>query len=107
MLNSGMSCAISPNETDFESITPVQDAELKGIASGLAIAGISTIVWTFLDKFGNQVPIQLTALHVPNAPACVLLPQQLHVDSSSSNGAWIGKGSHAKVFYDGSCIKFL
>jgi hypothetical protein len=103
ILDSDMS---SPTENDFESITPVQDAELKGIASVLAIASIGTIIMTFLHEFGNQVPIRLTALHVPNAPACLLLPQQLQVDLSSSNGAWIGNGSCAKVFYNGSCIHY-
>ena len=107
LLDSGTSCAVSNNELDFEYIQPIQDLELKGIISGLRqVKGISHVVWTFLDEFRNNTPVCLTCLYVPGAPARLLLPQQLSEDASATNGAWIGKGDHAKAFYNGSCIKF-
>ena len=106
LLNSGTSCAVSNNELDFEYIQPVQDLKLKGIISGLKVEGIGHVVWTFFDEFRNNTPIHLTCLYVPGAPAHLLPPQQLSEDVSATNGAWIGKGDHAKAFYNGSCIKF-
>ena len=106
LLDSGTSSAVSNNELDFEYIQPIQDLELKGIVSGLKVEGISHVIWTFLNEFGNNTPICLTCLYVPGAPACLLLPQQLSEDASATNGAWIRKGDHAKAFYNGSCIKF-
>ena len=106
LLDSGTSCAVSNNELDFEYIQPIQDLELKGIISGLKVEGIGHVVWTFLNKFGNNTPICLTCLYVPGAPAHLLPPQQLSEYVSATNGAWIGKGDHAKAFYNGSCIKF-
>jgi hypothetical protein len=52
VLDSGTSCPISNDETDFDSIEPVQGVELKGIASGLAVKGVGVLRWKFFDTHG-------------------------------------------------------
>ena len=54
VLNSGCTCAISFNKSDFISpIHPVQFIGLKGIASGLYIQGVGQVQWTFLNEQGE------------------------------------------------------
>lgn len=64
--------------------------------------------WTFLDESGNRVTVSLTGLYVPAASSRLLPPQQLSVrdDTCQANGAWIGFGKDALVFYQGHCIRF-
>jgi len=90
----------------FDRIEPVQNITLKGIASGLSIKGIGVTTWTFTNEFQECVKVPLMALYVPDSPCRLLPPQQLHKQRCPTNGAWIGKGSHAKVFYEGNCIAF-
>jgi hypothetical protein len=86
----------------------VQNVELMGVSSGLQVAGVRQVVWTFLDEHRHRVQIQLTCLYVPDAMTCLLPPQQLSKrnDTSTMNGSWVGHGDTTLVFYEGSCIKF-
>ena len=109
ILDSGCSIAISPDITDFpDGIEPINDLELKGIASGLAVTGVGMAHWTFLNEFNERVTVKIECLLVPEIPVRLLPPQQLSMQdtSSNSNGAWIGSGLAAKVFYQGHMIKF-
>jgi len=106
VLDSGASCAISHDKSDFDWIKPIQNITLKGIASGLSIKGIGVATWTFTNEFQECVKVPLMALYVPDSPCRLLPPQQLHKQRCPTNGAWIGKGLHAKVFYEGNCIAF-
>jgi hypothetical protein len=54
ILDSGCSITISPDWTDFTELHPVQDVELKGISSGIAIKGIGIVIWKFADEHGNN-----------------------------------------------------
>jgi hypothetical protein len=87
VLDSGCTCAITFDKSDFVGpIRPVQDVELKGISSGLQVAGIGQVIWTFLNEHNHCVQIPLTCLYVPDATTRLLPPQQLskHADDSSS-----------------------
>jgi hypothetical protein len=109
VLDSGCTCAITFDKSDFVGpIRPVQNVELKGISSGLQVAGVGQVHWTFLNEFGHRATMQLTCLYVPDAPTRLLPPQQLsdHKSASQANGSWIGFGEHALVFYEGHCIRF-
>ena len=76
--------------------------------SGLSVQGVSHVHWTFLDEQGQCVTLQITCLYVPEAPTRLLPPQQLSNQNRTSmtNGAWIGHGQDALVFYQGHCIWF-
>jgi hypothetical protein len=109
VLDSGCTCAITFDKSDFIGpIRPVQDVELMGISSGLKVAGVGQVIWTFLDENLHRVQIPLTCLYVPEATTRLLLPQQLSErnEASTANGLWIGYGGSALVFHKGSCIKF-
>ena len=69
VLDSGCTCVISFDKHDFVGpIGPVQFIELKGIASGLSVQGVSQVQWTFLNEQGQHVCLQITCLYVPAAP---------------------------------------
>ena len=69
VLDSGCTCAISFDKKDFVgSICPVQFVELKGIASGLHVQGVSQVHWTFLNEHSQCVTLPITCLYVPEAP---------------------------------------
>ena len=109
VLDSGCTCAISFDKKDFVgSIRPVQFVELKGIASGLRVQGIGQVHWTFLNEHSQRITIPITCLYVPEAPTRLLPPQQLSEQNGTStmNGAWIGHGQDALIFYQGHCIRF-
>jgi hypothetical protein len=78
ILDSGCSIAISPDITDFpDGIEPINDLELKGIASGLAVTGVGMAHWTFLNEFNERVTVKIECLLVPEIPVRLLPPQQL------------------------------
>jgi hypothetical protein len=109
ILDSGCTCAITFDKSDFIGpIHPVQDVELMGISSGLKVAGVGQVIWTFLDENLHRVQIPLTCLYIPEDNTCLLPPQQLSEwnEASTANGSWIGYGGSAHVFHEGSCIKF-
>jgi len=69
-LDSGCSIAITNDVLDFQGpLRRTQHATLNGIASGLMIAGIGQLQWTFLDVDGVKVKVPLLGLYVPGAPA--------------------------------------
>jgi hypothetical protein len=55
----GCTCAITFDKSSF--IGPIQpDVELKGISSGLPVAGIGKVAWTFLSGHTHCVQVILT-----------------------------------------------
>jgi hypothetical protein len=109
ILDSGCSIAITPDLTDFiDGTYAAQDNQISGIGSGLTSAGIGEVNWKFIDNDNKPVTMKLTALHVPDIPCRLLPPQQIAQQGNSTlpEGAWLGKQSAAKVFYDGHVIDF-
>jgi hypothetical protein len=61
IIDTGARVTINPDPMNFTSdIHPVQDAEIKGIAAGLPIAGIGDITYTF---YNDDSEIQTLLLH--------------------------------------------
>ena len=79
IIDSGASVSIMPHITDFISPpSPVQPAEIKGIASGLQIKGIGDITYTFTNDNGDTQTLLLhNCLYVPHCPVCLLCPCQI------------------------------
>jgi hypothetical protein len=79
IIDSGASISISPYATDFLGpIRPVQHVTLKGIASGLKVAGIGTIKYSFYNDAKELQSIRLQHyLHVPQCSVRLLCPQQI------------------------------
>jgi len=73
IIDTGASISLSPYETDFiGTIQPVQNVTLKGIASGLQVAGIGTIQHQFLNNKNVEQTITLNrCLYVPK---CTVRP---------------------------------
>ena len=109
ILDSGCSIAITPDLSDFiDGTYAVQENQISGIGSGLNSLGIGEVNWTFIDNDNKPVTMKLTCLHVPDIPCRLLPPQQIAQQGNSKlpEGAWLGKNSSAKVFYDGHVINF-
>jgi hypothetical protein len=52
--------------------------QIKGIASGLHVAGIGLLKWSIRDDDNNEVDLHIrNALYVPQAPMGLLCPQQI------------------------------
>jgi hypothetical protein len=59
-IDTGASCCISNNKRDFIELNSTQSSSvLKGIGSGLTIAGSGTIKWTILDDMGDEITLHL------------------------------------------------
>lgn len=110
VLDSSCSIATSPDINDFLDGTYLtQDCTISGIGSGLTAQGIGTIQWSLTNISGSITTLELQCLYVPDAPCCLLPPQQLGASKpqpNSLNGAWIGQGLSAKVIHNGSVINF-
>jgi hypothetical protein len=86
IIDTGASISISPYATDFvDEIRPVQNVTLKGIASGLNIAGIGTIQYRFTNDATETQTITLEhCLHVPQCTVRLLCPPQIGVTTSNT-----------------------
>jgi len=79
IIDTGASISLSPYDTDFiGKIHPVQDITLKGIASGLRVAGIGTLQYHFINDKNEKQTITLNrCLYVPQCTVRLLCPQQI------------------------------
>jgi len=79
ILDTGASVSISPCRTDFISpIRPAQHITIKGIASGLNVAGIGNMAYTFINDAGDTQTITLkNSLYVPQSAVHLICPRQI------------------------------
>jgi len=76
IVDSGATFSITPHQSDFIEYAEEQGEVLKGISAGCAIAGRGTILWR-LEVGNKTIDLKLHALHVPQAEARLLCPQQV------------------------------
>ena len=77
--DTGASRPVSVYSTDFVGpiLQPSIPLHLGGIASGLTVAGIGTVHWTFLSDSGRLLTLHLTAYYVPQCKQRLLSPQRI------------------------------
>jgi hypothetical protein len=93
-IDSGASCCISNKKADFLTFAPSTSTILQGISSGLKIAGTGTLKWTILNDGGNEITIRLcNSLHVLDTPMCLLSPQHLAQQTTSTSDGFHSKGN--------------
>jgi hypothetical protein len=102
-INTGASCSISNNKSDFITFAPSSTSTvLKGISSGLSILGTGTIKWTILNDDGGKVTLHIHNCHfVPDAPMCLLSPQHMAQQTNCSTDGFHSKGSHGTLTFSG------
>jgi hypothetical protein len=101
-IDTGASCSVSNNKNDFITFSPSSSAVLKGISSGLAIAGTGTIKWTLLNDNGDEVTIHLhNSLYVPDTPMCLLSPQHMAQQTTNDSDGFNSKGKFGTLTFAG------
>ena len=71
--------SVSHDRADFVGpLQRVQHTTLQGIASGLPIEGVGTVLYTCRDIAGNLVKLTIPGvLYVPSCPGRLICPRQL------------------------------
>jgi len=84
VIDTGASITVTPYPTDFIGpINPVQNAEIKGIASGLQVGGTGTVSYKFQNDKGILKELLLPGnLYAPNSTARLICPWHLGATSS-------------------------
>jgi hypothetical protein len=100
-IDTGASCCISNNKRDFIDLNPTQSSTvLKGIGSGLTIAGCGTIKWTISDDIGDEITLHLhNSLYVPDAPMNLLSPQHLAQQTALPSDGFHSKGASGTLTF--------
>jgi hypothetical protein len=91
IFDTGASLEITPDLTDFDGPLSVPSGNLRlgGMANGLKIAGMCTVIWTFTNPEGSEIQIKGQAHHVPGAKARLLSFQRLF-DKPTVTGSYEG-----------------
>jgi len=112
ILDTGASVSVSHDRADFVGpLQRVQHTTLQGIASGLPIEGVGTVLYTCRDIAGNLVKLTIPGvLYVPSCPGCLIYPRQLiaalpqpaHFAGTATYMDFYYKGGRLHVPYDNS-----
>jgi hypothetical protein len=99
IIDTGASISITPYATDFiTKITPVQDLEIKGIASGLKVLGSGSVKYTFYNDDGALETLNLKyCLYVPQCTARLLCPRQLGASFGHTNDGFNSTLNHGTL----------
>jgi hypothetical protein len=101
-IDTGASCCISNNKSDFLTFAPSSSTVLKGIGSGLHIAGAGTVKWTITNDESDEITIHLhNTLYVPEAPMCLLSPQHMAQQTTSNIDGFHSMGKFGILTFSG------
>jgi len=102
--DTGASRPVSVYSTDFVGpiLQPSIPLHLGGIASGLTVAGIGTVQWTFLSDSGRLLTLHLTAYYVPQCKQRLLSPQRIFDKENGHVGIFEVTADCARLVIDGS-----
>jgi hypothetical protein len=103
VIDSGASATVTPYSTDFvDSIRPVQNVEITGIASGLQVRGIGTVSYQFFNDAGQLQTLQIKdCLYVPQCSARLLCPRQIPHNTGNPRDIFISGQDKAMIFCHG------
>jgi len=106
IIDTGASITISPYTTDFSTpIRPVQNLEIKGIASGLKIMGVGDITYHVYDDEGNIQTLTLkNSLYVPQCSSRILCPRQLAMSAANPQDCFIAGSANSTLICNGKPI---
>ncbi len=76
IIDSGTSVCITPFKTDVVSYKP-STMKIKDLSSSNQVTGKGIVKWSFRDKDGTSVHIEVPGYHMPKAEVCLLSPQVL------------------------------
>ena len=107
VIDTGASATITPCCTNFiRPPQPVQHTEIKGIASGLTVAGIGTVAYTFInDAQEKQTLILDNVLHVPQCTLRLLCPRKIGHTTGNSSDGFHSTMDQSHLIIDGKHVK--
>jgi hypothetical protein len=101
-IDTGASSCILNNKSDFIDIKPKSNTVLKGIGSGLHIAGTGTLCWKIVDDIGDKVSLHICdSLYVPSTLMCLLSPQTVAQQTNNLHDGFIAKSSYGRLSFSG------
>jgi hypothetical protein len=85
IIDTGASISLSPHKTDFLTpIRPVQNVQIKGIASGLTVEGVGDLFYTFRNDNGElQTMVLRDCLYVPQCVVRLICPRQIGAETKN------------------------
>ena len=103
VIDTGASNTISPYATDFVGeIRAVQDVEIKGIASGLKVAGVGDVAYSLTNDDGETQTIRISGcLLVPQCTVRLLCPRQIGVGTGHANDGFTSTSTHGFLTVNG------
>jgi hypothetical protein len=93
IIDTGASISLTPHATDFITpIRPVQNIQIKGIASGLSVKGVGDISYQFRNDMGElQTMILRDCLYVPQCVVRLLCPRQIGAETKNPEDGFNAK----------------
>jgi len=62
----------------FVHLDLIENVKVTGIGSGLPVAGIGIVQWTFMDDNGQEIDLSIKDCpYMPYVPMCLHCPQQV------------------------------
>jgi hypothetical protein len=103
IFDTGASLGITFDEKDFDGplTIPEGDLRLGGMASGLKIAGLGPVTWTFRTSDGTDLQIRSQCYHVPGATVRLLSPQRLFNKKKGVRGIFQGDEDSFSLQFEG------
>jgi hypothetical protein len=101
-IDTGASACISRNRANFITMNTVTNLSIKGIGTGLPIAGIGVLRWSVIDDANNEIDLFVKdALYVPTAPMGLLCPQQIAQQTRQLGDGFNALSSHGILTFEG------
>jgi hypothetical protein len=101
-VDTGVSSTIWKIIKDFISLEKIDNLMINGIASGLKVEGVGVLKFTIMDTEENNLDVVIRdALYVPNAPMCLLCPQQLSLKTGKEGYGFNALAHHGIITIEG------
>ena len=92
-VDTGASACVSNHKQNFVSLDTGGSTFIKGIGSGLQIAGTGALRWILLDDDGRKNTLFFRdAFYVPAVPMCLLCPQQIAQQTRKIKDVFLAAG---------------
>eukprot|EP00816_Leptocylindrus_hargravesii_P003943 CAMPEP_0196825070 /NCGR_PEP_ID=MMETSP1362-20130617/92843_1 /TAXON_ID=163516 /ORGANISM="Leptocylindrus danicus, Strain CCMP1856" /LENGTH=456 /DNA_ID=CAMNT_0042205443 /DNA_START=1757 /DNA_END=3127 /DNA_ORIENTATION=+ len=104
IFDTGASKSLTPFKSDFVGKIIPCNIQLKGIGSGMTVAGKGTVKWKFRNEKGELVEVLVEAYYVPDIKFRLFSPQS-YFQTSGDNGEFKMNKNGTFFIMKDECIK--